>query len=254
MLYIWKGFGGIWHIGDGSDFMTAMVIRLILLSVVIAILVIVGIVLVPFLVVQSLLGKILPGPVAVGGGVIAGVGALLIVSALGAPHQPTSALTYAPSPVNQTGTAQGTMSANVPLTVTATASPIPEPSPTLSFKLPPHSWFVSMVRSWLPTWAPGIKILSVGEADLIGYLGPGNAMVVNRACVGTTFKWSGSKGNSGVFSPYLGSDQAGNLGHNGLSIAVPNTPGGFTTNPFFSTMSACDGAINPYSVIAVVKP
>jgi len=152
---------------------------------------------------------------------------------------------------NPQGTACCFMDRDVPVPVAGkTGSAETDPGNNV----PPHSWFVSMVRSWLPTWAPGIKILSVGEADLIGYLGPGNAMVVNRACVGTTFKWSGSKGNSGVFSPYLGSDQAGNLGHNGLSIAVPNTPGGFTTNPFFSTMSACDGAINPYSVIAVVKP
>ncbi len=82
MIYLWRGLGGIWHIGDESDFAADMLLKLVLLSLAIAIFVLALVVLIPYEVVSRLVGRVAPGPPAVASGAAAGVATLLLAGAL----------------------------------------------------------------------------------------------------------------------------------------------------------------------------
>ena len=86
MIYIWKGLGGVWHIGDGSDYAAWMVFKLALLAIALTIAVLALIIVVPYSLVSGVLSRVVPRPIAMTGGAAASVGALILANVLLAPH------------------------------------------------------------------------------------------------------------------------------------------------------------------------
>lgn len=169
MIYIWKGLGGIWHIGDESDYVAWVVIKLVLMAIALTFAILALIIVVPYSLVSGALSRVAPRPVAVTGGAAASVVALIIANVLLAPHPAASyqapgdvvvSASVAPAAELYTA-APGALAAPTQApTPNATAVPTPTPQPTFNPRTVKPA-IVQAIRAWYQQAngpGPSIKI------------------------------------------------------------------------------------------------